>query len=197
MYSPPGYPRCRWVCFFIKTDLEKISITSLAHQWILFSEWVPSGWEFCIHNTAFSSEKVISPESGEKSAQIKHSLQVKTVLNKYLGGFWCERTTSDFFIGGSVIMDYGLVFWPEAVVWSFNVLMMDLFLTNTQLFTSQDVNWWTGLEWCGLLWCFYQLFGLSFWRHPFTAEDPLMSKWCKLMLNFSCSCAAFWKSWNK
>ncbi len=29
-----------------------------------------------------------------------------------------------------------------------------------------------------LLWCFYQLFGLSFWRHPFTAEDPLMSKWC-------------------
>ncbi len=25
---------------------------------------------------------------------------------------------------------------------------------------------------------FYQLFGLSFWRHPFTAEDPLVSKWC-------------------
>ncbi len=24
---------------------------------------------------------------------------------------------------------------------------------------------------------FYQLFGLSFWRHPFTAEDPLVSKW--------------------
>ncbi len=34
-----------------------------------------------------------------------------------------------------------------------------------------------GLEWCGLLWCFYQLFGLSFWRHPFTAEHPLLSKW--------------------
>ncbi len=37
------------------------------------------------------------------------------------------------------------------------------------------------LEWCGLLVdycdCFYQLFGLSFWRHPFTAEDPLVSKW--------------------
>ncbi len=58
--------------------------------------------------------------------------------------------------------------------------MMDLFLTNTQLFTSQDINWWTGVLWitCGLLWCFYQLFGLSFWRHPFTAEDPLVSKWC-------------------
>ncbi len=24
---------------------------------------------------------------------------------------------------------------------------------------------------CRLLWCFYQLFGLSFWRHPFTASD--------------------------
>ncbi len=34
-----------------------------------------------------------------------------------------------------------------------------------------------GLEWCELLWCFYQLFGLSFWRHPFTEEDPLVSKW--------------------
>ncbi len=23
---------------------------------------------------------------------------------------------------------------------------------------------------------FYQLFGLSFWRHPFTAEDPLLDE---------------------
>ncbi len=45
---------------------------------------------------------------------------------------------------------------------------------------SQDMNCWTGVVWitCGLLWCFYQLFGLSFWRHPFTAEDPLLSTWC-------------------
>ncbi len=49
-----------------------------------------------------------------------------------------------------------------------------------QFFTSEDVNWWTGVVWitCGLLWCFYQLFGLLFWRHPFTVEDPLVSKWC-------------------
>ncbi len=40
-----------------------------------------------------------------------------------------------------------------------------------------------GLEWCGLLWCFYQLFGLSFWRHPFTAEDPLWA--IDVMLHFS------------
>ncbi len=36
-----------------------------------------------------------------------------------------------------------------------------------------------GLECCGLLWCFYQLFGLSFWRHPFTAEHPLLRHWCR------------------
>ncbi len=37
--------RCRWICFFIGTDLEKCSITSLAHQCILNSEWVPLEWE--------------------------------------------------------------------------------------------------------------------------------------------------------
>ncbi len=52
---------------------------------------------------------------------------------------------------------------------------MDLFLTN-KLFTSQDVNRWTWVVWitCALFWCFYHLFQLSFWRHPFTAEE---SKW--------------------
>ncbi len=34
-----------------------------------------------IHNIAFSSEKLILSESGEKYAQIKHSLQAKTVKN--------------------------------------------------------------------------------------------------------------------
>ncbi len=67
---------------------------------------------------------------------------------------------------------YRLTFWPEAT------LIMDLFLINMQFFTSQDINWWTEVVWitCALLWCFYQLFGHSFWRHPFTAEDPLVSK---------------------
>ncbi len=59
-----------------------------------------------------------------------------------------------------------------------NVLMMDLFLTN-KLFTSQDVNRWTWVVWitCALFWCFYHRFQLSFWRHPFTAKDLLVSKW--------------------
>ncbi len=36
----------------------------------------------------------------------------------------------------------------------------------------------------GLLWCFYQLFGLSFWRHPFTAEHPLLRQWCNATFTF-------------
>ncbi len=108
-------------------------------------------------------------------AQIKRCLQAKTVLNKYVGAFWCERTAGDGHFHWRKCY-YGLQ--KQRVVVK-NVLMMDLFLTNTQLLSSQDVNWWTGVMWitCGLLWCFYQLFGLSFWRHPFTAEDPLVSKW--------------------
>ncbi len=46
--------------------------------------------------------------------------------------------------------------------------MISLFLTNTQLLAS-------GLESCGLLWCFHHLFGFSFWQQPFTSEDPLVS----------------------
>ncbi len=31
--------------FVSSSDLEKCSIASLSHQWILCSEWVPSEWE--------------------------------------------------------------------------------------------------------------------------------------------------------
>ncbi len=77
-------------------------------------------------------------ESGEKSAQIKHRLQAKTALNKYVAGFWCEiQQEMHFFTGGSIIMDYGLVILVK------NILMLDLF----QLLSSPDVNWWTGVVW--------------------------------------------------
>ncbi len=72
----------------------------------------------------------------------------------------------DFFTGGITIMDYGFVFRPEAKLKHLH----DEFVSFKMLID--------GLEWCGLLWCFYQLFALSFWRHPFTAEEPFVSKWC-------------------
>ncbi len=132
MWSPPGHLRCKWVSFFIGTDLKKFGITWLAQQWMLCSEWVPSESEskqliktshlsICnphhpspsinvmwreklsvckkqinqdifnllqllpwikyyssIHNIYFSRE---TSESGEKYAQIKHCLRVKTVQN--------------------------------------------------------------------------------------------------------------------
>ncbi len=56
------------------------------------------------------------------------------------------------------------------------MLLMNLFIRNAQISLHRTLI--DGLE-CGLLvdYCdvFYQL---SFWRHPFTAEDPLVSKWC-------------------
>ncbi len=118
-------------------------------------------YESSIHNITSSREKVILFESGEKSAQIIQSDN-----------------------GWSVIMN--LDFGQKQQFEVKNVLI-DLFLTNTHLLALQDVHWWSGVVWitCGLLWCFYQLFGLSFWRHPFTAEDPLLSKWCNAMLYFS------------
>ncbi len=45
LYVSSGHPRPRCVCVFIRTDLEKFSITSLDHQCIHCSEWVPSEWE--------------------------------------------------------------------------------------------------------------------------------------------------------
>ncbi len=87
--------------------------------------------------------------------------QSRKDIRNNVSGFWSVRKHY-----------YGL--------WTFTLaLMMDLFITNMQIFASQDVNWWTGVVWitCKLLWCFYQLLGLSSWRHPFTAEDPLLSKW--------------------
>ncbi len=89
-----------------------------------------------------------------------------------------RQQEKDFFTGGSVIMDYGLIFWTEATVWSSKCLN-DGFVSYKQA----AFGWWTVEVWiaCGLLWCFYQLFGRSFWRHPFTAEHPLLSKWCNAL----------------
>ncbi len=108
-----------------------------------------------------------SSESGKKYAQIKHfykQKQFKSVLNKYVSGL---------FPSDSVIMNYGLVFWFDPK----NILMINVFIINTAFHFTRHVNWCTGVVCitCRLLWCVYQLFG--FWRHPFTAEDPLVSKW--------------------
>ncbi len=102
-------------------------------------------------------EKVVWSESGEKSAQIKHRLQAKTVQNsskQMCGWILMWETTGD-----------GLFHWRKRFygLWT-RILVKNIFMELFQLLSSQDVNWWIT---CGILWCFYQLFGLSFWRHPF------------------------------
>ncbi len=58
-----------------------------------------------------------------------------------------------FVTGESNIMNRGL---DSARSNSLNLkTSMDLFLTNMQRLSSQDINWWTEVVWitCGLLWC--------------------------------------------
>ncbi len=65
----------------------------------------------------------------------------------------------DFFTGGSIIMDYRFVFWLEVKteVLKLKQLMGDLFLTNTQLFASRDISWWTKVVWI-IAFFFFKLF---------------------------------------
>ncbi len=65
------------------------------------------------------------------------------------------------------------------------------------LFTLQDVKLYTGVISCRFLWRFYELFGLSFWWHPFTAEDPLVSKWPNPKFLQICSDEQTNSSWRK
>ncbi len=79
-----------------------------------------------------------------------------------------------------------------------NILMEFFFLQKHTFWPHKKLIY--ELEWCVLLWCFYQLFGLSFWRHPFTAEDPLLSKWCNARFLQICSdeqtkSSTSWMTW--
>ncbi len=75
-------------------------------------------------------------KSVEKSAQTKHHFKIKPLYTNICVDVWKWETTRD---GGSVIMDYGH-FSRKQQFEVKNILMMDLFLTNTQIFSSKDVN---------------------------------------------------------
>ncbi len=62
---------------------------------------------------------------------------------------------------------HGLFSLEEALLW-----ILDLYFGQKKQFKDG-----TGVDYCDD----FIMFGLSFWRHPFTADDPLVSKWCKLM----------------
>ncbi len=129
-----------------------------------------------IHNIAFSREQVVwirreiyTDQTSFTSINSPKQFQTSTLVDIDVRG----QQEMDFFTGGSIIIDYGLVFWSEESLKHFG---LELFFYTNFLLHKKFID---GLEsCCGLLWCFYQLFGLSFWRHPFTSEYPLVSKWC-------------------
>ncbi len=150
-----GHPRCRWVCFFIRTDLEKFSITSLAHQWILCSEWVLSERKLIkasqlARNPHIAGHQLTSCKVKScvflriKSVKIFYiskpcfrlkyessihniafSIEKSQKMFLFVGGFWCEREIGD----GLFHLEkhyYGL--WTGILARS-NVLKLNLTLT--------------------------------------------------------------------
>ncbi len=69
---------------------------------------------------------------------------------------------------------FGQKWWLKMPWW------ISFLQTCSFLLYKTVINRLVPFDYCGLLWCFNQLFGLSFWRHPFTADDPLVN----VMLNF-------------
>ncbi len=115
-----------------------------------------------MHNNASSSKRVLPLLSSHIKIHRHICLELFSLVNMHL------------FVHISLLIQtkwffhcwkhyYGLL---ETRVEVKNVLM--------DLLTDR-LEWWII---CGLLRCFYQLFGLSSWRHPFTAEHPLVSKCC-------------------
>ncbi len=75
----------------------------------------------------------------------------------------------------------------------------DGFFTGKSIIMDNDKKWWFEVKmplWICFLKAFRislhkmlinyssQLFGLSFWRRPYTAEDPIVSKWCNAQFLF-------------
>ncbi len=139
--------------------------------------------ESCNHIIAFSSEKVVLSASGEKYAPIKHCLQVKTVqkhskqicwgilMRRQQGIFqyrkWYYRLWSCILAGSGGLKLKSYKLWV-CFLKTHSFSLKKTFIVRLEL---------CGFDY-GSLWCFYKLFGLSFWRHPFTTEHPFMSKWC-------------------
>ncbi len=80
----------------------------------------------------------------------------------------------DFFTRGSVIMHYELHIWTGS-----DYLKLKCFNDG---FVSYKHAAFHSTRHSLMDWSFYQLFGFSFWWHPFTAEDPWASD---VMLYFS------------
>ncbi len=95
-------------------------------------------------------------------------------VNWWTGVVWITFTftfmhLADAFIQSDLQCIQAIQFFSSMCVpWELNPWPFAL-LTQCSTTEPQDYLW--------IIVMFYKLFGLSFWRHPFTAEDPLVSKW--------------------
>ncbi len=155
----------------------------------LLQWWVPSEWEsrlliktwfhipdnHCfqrkyessIYNIAFSSENIISAESGEKYAQIKQK-QSKAVLIKCQWILMWEDNRQLFHWRRRY---YGL--WTSIFISSDGLNLKHVtygfILLQTCSFSIDNTCVWIIVIFLSAVW-------FSFWRHPFIAEDPLVNK---------------------
>ncbi len=121
-------------------------------------------WQKCLsimNNNALSSENI----HPLLSSHIKIHQQIWTNLDS----FHLETVLPCIFQGDKMTCNRKQC--SEAkIFWCIFILQTCSFSFHKTLIDS--------LESCELLWCFYQPFELSFWWHPFTAKDPLVSKLC-------------------
>ncbi len=166
MFSPVGHLRCRWVCFFMGTDLEKFSITSLAHQWMLCSEWVPSEWESkqlinitIIHTTPVHQLTYCKA----KSSLFVWNKSIVLFSNKTSIHFSSEKVVLSEFTRESVIIYYKHTFLSRIDGLKLKHLNDGTVFDKHAALASRHVNWWirvlriTFVYYCDV---FNQLFGL-------------------------------------
>ncbi len=159
----------KWKSLFVRNKYIKAFLTVACGQSI-------------IHNIASSSEKVVSPVNQERNMHISSEnkwKQSKTVLNNYVVDFDVRGKTEN---GVFHWRKHYYVFWTNILARSVGLKSkpLDWSVSSKKaifFFTLQVINSCTG-DYLWIIVMFYQLFGLSFWRHPFTAEDTLVSKWC-------------------
>ncbi len=164
MYSSSNHPRCKWVCSSSKQIWRNVA---LHHLLISGSEWVPSQSNSSPSINILWSKKLCEkdvmncPLSIILLSPVKKSSRLNQEINMHQSSSVSKPKQL------KMKRDYGILSRSDGLKLKH---LNDGFV---------DINWWTGVVWItyGLLWCFYQLFGLSFWRHPFTAEHPLVSKW--------------------
>ncbi len=161
MYSLSGHPRCRGVWRII---------TSLIHQWMGAVRMRVQTADKKIITSSLNNPEPLNKLVSDKKKHLDGLVGTSNgcFMRKYKS--WIRRETCiDEKKHGSKLKQpqWWICFLQTRRFWLLKMLI-------------------NGLEWYRDV--FNQLFGLSFWRHPFTAEDSLVSKWC----NATISTNLFW-----